>query len=340
MANTSISLLLSQGLLTKLWDNTNKKIISPNTSLPINNGQLYIGYDNTEKRAMLFTDIGGNRYSFAADVTWNDIKNKPQLINNETFSAFQTTISNTYLPFSGGELTGTLYTAQSSPIIINKAGKIGIRAGVNNVTFPTGHQKPMHAGQINISDSWYTNEKRDDQGNSYKYWGSQISSYNGETGLYNHLRVSHHGLEFQDSTQYTTNDDGSKEEKVYQILDAFSNITIDQSNNNKLTFNSLNNNKIVEWTAKNYYPTSVLWDTNTVNGVAGTISMSENGTSNEDLTINIPALPEASEISCGILNIEKQNIGGEKNFTDPIKLDNKITLSYNSQTESLDFTFI
>lgn len=84
------------------------------------------------------------------------------------------------LPITGGTLTGTLYTSASTPIFIGADGKIGMRAksddlGVNNV------------GQINVSNAWW------DTGNQ---WGAQMSGYNGETGKYNQLRVSHDGLEY------------------------------------------------------------------------------------------------------------------------------------------------
>lgn len=91
------------------------------------------------------------------------------------------------LPLAGGILTGILYTTASTPLLIGKNGKIGLRAATADKS---------NVGQINISNAWYGN------GNQY---GSQISAYNGDADAYNELRVSHNGLEYncQDGNTYT-----------------------------------------------------------------------------------------------------------------------------------------
>lgn len=89
-------------------------------------------------------------------------------------------ITKTYLPFTGGELTGILYTSASTPLFIGKNGKVGMRAVTT---------EKNNVGQINISNTWYGN------GNQ---WGAQISAYNGETDKYNEFRISHDGMQYND----------------------------------------------------------------------------------------------------------------------------------------------
>ena len=83
-----------------------------------------------------------------------------------------------YLPLSGGTMTGILYTSASTPLLIGVNGKVGMRAKYGDVN---------NVGQINVSNAWWST------GNQ---WGSQMSGYNGVTGKYNQLRVSHDGLQF------------------------------------------------------------------------------------------------------------------------------------------------
>lgn len=82
------------------------------------------------------------------------------------------------LPTTGGTMTGILYTSASTPLLIGTNGKVGMRAKTNDVN---------NVGQINVSNAWWST------GNQ---WGAQISGYNGETGGYNQLRVSHEGVQY------------------------------------------------------------------------------------------------------------------------------------------------
>lgn len=102
------------------------------------------------------------------------------------------------LPITGGTLTGILRTSAPTPLIIGNEGKIGMRAAPTNAV--TGVN---HVGQINISNAWWNTG----EGEIQNQWGTQISGYNGKTGKYNELRVSHEGV------QYNA-EDGS----VYQVL--------------------------------------------------------------------------------------------------------------------------
>ena len=102
------------------------------------------------------------------------------------------------LPIEGGTLTGILYTSASTPFLIGKNGKVGIRAATDTKN---------NVGQINISNAWY--------GNGNKY-GSQISAYNGEADAYNEFRVSHDGLQYncQDGSTYQVLHEGNFDEIV------------------------------------------------------------------------------------------------------------------------------
>ena len=100
-----------------------------------------------------------------------------------------------YLSKTGGELTGILYTSASTPLLIGKNGKVGMRAATSDKN---------NVGQINVSNAWY------ESGNQ---WGTQISAYNGETGKYNEFRVSHNGMEYnaEDGTVHAVLHDGNVE---------------------------------------------------------------------------------------------------------------------------------
>lgn len=82
------------------------------------------------------------------------------------------------LSTTGGTMTGILYTSASTPFLIGKNGKVGMRARATDKN---------NVGQMNISNAWYNN------GNQ---WGAQIAAYNGEANAYNELRVSHNGVEY------------------------------------------------------------------------------------------------------------------------------------------------
>lgn len=89
------------------------------------------------------------------------------------------------LPITGGELTGILYTSASTPLLIGKNGKVGMRAATADNS---------NVGQINVSNSWYAD------GNQ---WGAQMSALNGKTNRRNSLRVSHNGVEYEDENEIT-----------------------------------------------------------------------------------------------------------------------------------------
>ena len=179
MATTPIPMVFTQGPLATLWDDTKKEIKTASTQ-KITNGYIYVGYDTSSKRAMLFTDINNSRYRFTADVTWNDIQNKPtNLATTNDINSTLTTVADTYLPLTGGTLKGTLWMdTTSTPFLIGKNEKIGMRASNNSNS---------NLGQINISNSWW------DTGNQ---WGAQMSAYDGNANKYNQLRMSHEGLQY------------------------------------------------------------------------------------------------------------------------------------------------
>jgi hypothetical protein len=56
----------------------------------------------------LFWDGGNKRLPFSAVIKWDEILNKPNLALQEDVSTLETLIANTYLPFSGGTMTGDI----------------------------------------------------------------------------------------------------------------------------------------------------------------------------------------------------------------------------------------
>ena len=111
---TNIPLLLTKGNLANLWSNQtlNTTLNSPS----ITNGQIYIGLDQSAKRAMLFVDDNSQRYVLTADLSWNDIRNIPTNIvyqsalnaHIEDFNNHVTRATNSYLLKSGDTMTGAL----------------------------------------------------------------------------------------------------------------------------------------------------------------------------------------------------------------------------------------
>lgn len=138
----------------------------------------------------------GEVYDIGGVSSWNDLTDKPfediaeyvgghinQHNSDETahddIRDKIKVIDDSYLSTDGGTMKGILYTEASTPLFIGKNGKVGMRAATAD---------NVNVGQINISNAWY------DNGNQ---WGSQISAYNGATGKYNELRVSHDGIEYR-----------------------------------------------------------------------------------------------------------------------------------------------
>lgn len=76
---TDLQLLLTKGSLGSL----------PSTIL---NGRLAIGLDNTNSRAKLFIDDGGQRYAF--NPLWSEIIDKPGLVLATDYETDKTAINN------------------------------------------------------------------------------------------------------------------------------------------------------------------------------------------------------------------------------------------------------
>lgn len=110
---TNLQLLLSQGPLSSLW--ANKALTN---SVAINNGQIYMGLNDSDKRAMLFIDKGGERYVFTADVHWNDLRGVPTNFAYQTdISNLQTALTNgltVKVSLSGDTMTGPLSIAHNN----------------------------------------------------------------------------------------------------------------------------------------------------------------------------------------------------------------------------------
>ena len=80
-------------------------------------------------------------------------------------------------------------------------------------------------------------------------------------------------------------------------------------------------------------PTTFSWTGGTTAGPTG--SLSGNGMT----AVAFPAIPVASESASGVVTTGDQTFAGAKTFNDTISLKSKVTLQYNSSTESLDFVF-
>lgn len=80
-------------------------------------------------------------------------------------------------------------------------------------------------------------------------------------------------------------------------------------------------------------PTTFSWAGGTTEGPTG--SLSGNGMS----AVSFPAVPSAGPSASGVVTTGNQTFAGAKTFNDTISLKSKVTLQYNSSTESLDFVF-
>lgn len=80
-------------------------------------------------------------------------------------------------------------------------------------------------------------------------------------------------------------------------------------------------------------PTTFAWTEGTSEGPTGTLS--GDGMS----AVNFAAIPSAGLSASGVVTTGAQAFAGAKTFNDTISLNSKVTLQYNSSTESLDFVF-
>lgn len=80
-------------------------------------------------------------------------------------------------------------------------------------------------------------------------------------------------------------------------------------------------------------PTTFSWAGGTTEGPTGSLS-------GDGMTaVNFAAIPSASLSASGVVTTGAQAFAGAKTFNDTISLKSKVTLQYNSSTESLDFVF-
>lgn len=168
IADAPESLNTLQELAT--WLETNgKEAAEMNTAIQANADEISA---LKEEQGLQNTAIAKNAQDIAAH---KNAQNNPHGVTAEQVGA---------LPLTGGMLQGVLFTSASTPLFIGAKGKVGMRAASDTVVAPGGH-----VGQMNISNSWW------DTGNQ---WGAQMSGYNGVTGKYNELRVSHEGVQYFD----------------------------------------------------------------------------------------------------------------------------------------------
>lgn len=83
----------------------------------------------------------------------------------------------------------------------------------------------------------------------------------------------------------------------------------------------------------NYYPTKFAWSGGTTSGPTGSL------TGSGMTAVTFGAIPSASGTASGVVTTGDQTFKGTKTFSDKINIASKVTLQYNSTTESLDFVF-
>lgn len=346
-----MDLNLSYGALADIWDSENKIAKMSGVKRPdISDGNIYIGYDTTDGRAMMFADFGGVRYPFAAKVKWSDITSIPDLATQAELDAAMTTVDDTYLKLSGGTMAGEITIGQGdgSGIQLGTNGRINATITKNGVTSTTCTIVGLvTAGTATFGHGDFDMALRGKQ-NRPTYNSNNLALYSDIPTDFTTTTAATNAL--KDAKDYTDDEIDAIDTKVSTLA----------TNSNKTYFSTLGNGtntnsfKLTtptavadggsssEWTANNYYPTGITWNESWVQGSTsiGTIAMCNNGTSNSTLNISIPPIPAATATTHGVVSTSNQSFAGIKNFATAITLTDKIKLEYKSSTESLDFSFL
>lgn len=329
-----MQLTLSKGLLSNIWDSANKTVLSTGSKRPaIENGTIYMGYDTTDARAMLFADIGGVRYPFGARVKWTDITDIPDLATQNELDLALTNIGNTYLKMSGGTMTGPLNLsggdgATAGKIILDqtKAAQITDKSTSTLFGFTTANATNLTVGHSSF-------------GLVFRGSGTRPTFNTKALALYSDIPT-----DFTTTTAATNAENNAKEYTATAINNLksvyFSTLTDTKSTSvNSFTLTKADGTTKSSWTANNYYPTAVSWKQEN-NALKGTITMCNNGVANTSLNVAIPEPLAANEMASGIVTISNQSFKGIKNFADAVQISNKVKLTYNTGSESLDFSFL
>lgn len=329
----AFSVSLQYGQLSSLYDDN--KVLS---TLPLTPGALKIGHD--AEKALLFWDSGDKRLPFSAVVKWSEILNKPtNLAYSTDISNLSTSISNDYLAKKGGTMTGEITIGQGDGkgIQLGTGGRINATITTNGVTSTT-------CTLLGIIKS---DEATVGHGNfKIRFRGSEDRPvYNSKSlALYSDIPT-----DFTTTTAATTAENNAKKYaddllanlKLSDSTAYFTSLT--NNNDNSFTLNkSAANSQGSTWTANNYYPEpTATWNEDRETGIYATFKMLNNGSAiSPTQTITIPKIPAATQVTYGIVSNTEQTFGGVKNFADPIKIQNQVSVEYNTLTESLDFTFV
>lgn len=326
----STKLNLSQGILSKIWDSSTNTFKTDANAPSVVAGNLYVGYNSSDKRAMLFADIDGHRYSFTGNIKWSDISGTENIATKEDISNLDTSIGEGYLKKADGGtvekdlLVGASITLDADDGLIT-AKKIKL-TDLTNVTTPN---------KLVVLDS--SNLMRTVTVANFKKKLS-LENVNNTSDANKPVSTAQANAIAEAASNAATALSGQDvaNKKLY-----FSSLTNDTSKTNTFILSSstskADGGNEQTWTATNIYPTAVTWNTDNTSSLTGSITMKNNGVT--ATAVSIPAIPVATQTTYGIVNNTNQTFGGLKNFASAIQLNGKLTLAFNDDTESLDFTF-
>ena len=307
-------------------------------------------------KAYLYFDTKDSRYAISGPIWWDDVLDKPNIASSLGFVASTkvlslydyegTEISTETLPFvnnTGDALTGHLYFAGAKEnSSVNNTSQIIFGTSADNHVALSSNRKAL---VINPTATTTTNqivlwlEKASEFPKGIDASGATItaSTFKGNlNGTANKAKQDNSGNTFTSSYMSYSKTD---------VTDA-----------HKIIF-STPNGTTKEWVENDHYPVSWTWALGTSVGPTATIAMEKNGVAIDPIAV--AAIPSATKQNAGIVTSSTQTFGGEKTFeavnvgatggTDTTVLlkvygsinigNDKVNLSYNTEAESLDFTF-
>lgn len=326
------------------------------TTITINGQNVSVG----NYRAYIFLDHNNNRYAITGPVDWDDIFHKPTIANNITYTASTKKlalfniaggeITNVTLPFvktAGDNITGHLY--------FTGANESSSTSSTSQIVFGTSSNN--HLALSSNKEALVINPTTSSTANQIVLYLNQASRFPlGIDASGSTITATTFSGDLTGTADKAKKDSGGNEFVSSYVSYSFTDITKDH----EIKFSTPEGaNKT--WTENDHYPTALTWTAGTTAGPTATITMYKNGVADTANNINITAIPSASTATSGIITTGNQTIHGSKTFetsvvvglagaTDSItKLkvygsmnigNDRVNLSYNERTESLDFSFI
>lgn len=324
---TPSSLQLLKGPLAKLWNATAGELTTTDTP-DIVDGNLYIGYDSTEEKAMWFMDIANVRYPITAPTKWTELIDIPTSVSN--LDSTLTTIGSTYLPIAGGTITGPIVLSGGDGTT-TAAGKISLDQTLSGqITDKTTSTLfgflQNNTDTLTIGHSSYKIALRGPTGTKPTFNGKQVA-------LFEDIPT-----DFTTTTAATNAETNAKNYADLVVANCFTTFTSNTSKN-QFTISNTANSKSYTWTANDHYPTKIEWTyDDTTGALQGVMSMKNNSTAATGITFSGP--PAATPLKEGIVSTSEQSFSGNKNFATSISLGGGVQLTYNTGTESLNFSFL